>query len=48
MAFAGIEETMRFDVDGLRQSTDELKLRDTGRNLAHVLEELITQNQSTA
>ncbi|HSG62276.1 MAG TPA: BLUF domain-containing protein [Pseudomonadales bacterium] len=46
MAFAGIEETMRFDIEGIKKSKDDLALLETGKNLVAVLEELVTQQQS--
>lgn len=46
MALAGIEETMRFDIDGVRASKDELKMKETGRDLVSVLEQLVKQHQS--
>jgi hypothetical protein len=46
MAFAGIEDTMRFDIDGVLASKDELKMRETGRNLVSVLDQMVKQHQS--
>jgi lipase chaperone LimK len=46
MALAGIEQDMRFDIEGIRASKDELKMREAGRNLVAVLEQLVQQHQS--
>lgn len=46
MALAGIEDTMRFDIDGVLASKDELKMRETGRNLVSVLDKMVKQHQS--
>ncbi len=46
MALAGIEDTMRFDIDGVRASKDELSLQDTGRDLVNVLDQMVKQHQS--
>jgi len=46
MALAGIEENMRFDIEGVRASKDELQMKDTGRDLVSVLEQMVTQHQS--
>ncbi len=46
MAFAGIEDTMRFDIDGILASKDELKAQEAGRHLVTVLEQLVRQHQS--
>jgi hypothetical protein len=48
MAFAGIDDKMRFDIDGIKASKDELAMRDAGKNLAKVLDELVTQRQSVS
>lgn len=41
MAFAGIEDTMRFNIYGAKHSKDEFKMQQIGKNLVHVLEQLI-------
>lgn len=46
MAFAGIEDTMHFDIDGVLASKDELKMKDTGRDLVAVLDQMVKQHQS--
>ena len=46
MAFAGIEDTMRFDIDGIKESKDELGMRETGKALVAVLDELVNQHQA--
>jgi Sensors of blue-light using FAD len=46
MALAGIEDNMRFDIDGVLASKDELKMRETGRDLVSVLEQMVKQHQS--
>ncbi len=45
MAFAGIEEAMRFDLEQIKASKDELAMQDVGRDLAKVLEDIVEQNQ---
>ena len=47
MAFAGVEETMRFDIQSIKGSKDELAMAEQGRNMVTVLEKLVTQHQST-
>ncbi len=47
MALAGIEEHMRFDIEGVRASKDELKMQQAGRDLVAVLEQLVRSHQST-
>jgi hypothetical protein len=46
MAMAGNEPIMRFDIEGIRASKDEILMHDTGRSLVSVLEQLVTQHQS--
>jgi hypothetical protein len=46
MALAGIEESMRFDIDGILASKDDLKMKETGRDLVSVLEQMVQQHQS--
>lgn len=46
MALAGVEDTMRFDLEGLRQSKDELAMKDAGRTLVEVLDQLVRRHQS--
>jgi hypothetical protein len=46
MALAGIEESMRFDIDGILASKDDLKMKETGRDLVSVLERMVQQHQS--
>ena len=46
MALAGVEESMRFDIEGLRQSRDELVMKEAGHHLVSVLEELVQQRQA--
>ncbi|AEP28378.1 BLUF domain-containing protein [Brumicola nitratireducens] len=48
MAFAGIEENMRFDIDGIKNSKDELAMKETGKALVNVLELLVSQHQSVS
>ncbi len=48
MAFAGIEDEMRFDIEGIKESKDELAMKETGKNLVNVLEQMVTQHQSVA
>jgi hypothetical protein len=46
MALAGVEESMRFDIDGILASKDDLKMKETGRDLVSVLEQMVRQHQS--
>lgn len=48
MAFAGIEDEMRFDIEGIKESKDELAMKETGANLVNVLEQMVTQHQSVS
>jgi hypothetical protein len=45
MAFAGIEDTMRFDIDGVKNSKDGLMMKETGKNMINVLEDLIKHQE---
>ena len=47
-AFAGIEDEMRFDIEGIKESKDELAMKETGANLVNVLEQMVTQHQSVS
>ncbi len=46
MALVGIEDNMRFDIEGVRASKNELKVKETGRDLVSILEQMIKQHQS--
>lgn len=46
MALAGIEEDMRWDIEGVLKNKDELKMRETGKDLVYTLEKLVSQHQS--
>jgi len=46
MALAGIEDHMRFDIEGIRASKDDMKTKETGYHLVTVLEQLVRQHQS--
>jgi len=46
MALAGVEESMRFDIDGILASKDEIKMKETGHDLVNVLELMVNQHQS--
>lgn len=46
MAFAGIEDKMRFDIEGVRASKDQLQMKEAGHDLVAVLEKMVTQRQS--
>ncbi len=48
MAFAGIEDTMRFDASDILESKDKIKAEETGRNLVSTLDRLISQHQDTS
>lgn len=47
MAFAGIEEEMRFPIEEIKQSHDELAMHETGEQVVAVLSELVSQHQAT-
>lgn len=46
MAFAGLDEKMRFNIEAIRDSKDELLVAEHGRQMVSVLERLITQHQA--
>lgn len=46
MALAGVEDHMRFDIEGVLKSKDELAMKETGRHIVAVLEQLVKQRQS--
>jgi hypothetical protein len=46
MAFAGIEDKMRFDIDGVLESKDQIEMKKTGEDLVNVLDKMINQHQS--
>ena len=46
MAMAGNEPTMRFDMEGIRASKDEILMQETGKDLVNVLEQLVLKHQS--
>jgi lipase chaperone LimK len=45
MAFAGIEDEMRFDGAKILDSKDEIQAAETGRNLVSTLDRLVRQHQ---
>lgn len=47
MAFAGIEESMRFDLDGLKESKDLNAMKKTGEDLVNVLATLVRNKQAS-
>ncbi len=48
MAFAGIEDRMRFDIAGIKASKDDLPAKQAGKELVSTLEALVSQHQSLA
>lgn len=46
MAFAGIEEKRRFNIEGILASTDELAIKQAGHAILMTLRDLVTQHQS--
>ncbi len=46
MALAGVEDAMRFDIEGICASKDDLKTQDAGRHVVAVLEQLVRQHQA--
>jgi hypothetical protein len=50
MAFAGIEDSMRFDITGLKDAHDvknDIAMKKTGKNIVSVLTELVHKKQAT-
>ena len=47
MAFAGIEESMRFDITGLKDIKDQTSLQKAGKNIVNVLEVLVRKKQAS-
>ena len=46
MAFAGIEDKMRFKIDGILDSKDEIKIHELGHDLVATLDELVKHHQA--
>ena len=46
MAFAGIDPQMRFDIHGIKESKDELKMKEVGKELVDTLDNLVKQHQN--
>lgn len=46
MALAGIEDTMRFNLEGVLDSKDKIRTEAAGRDLVSTLEKLMLQHQS--
>jgi hypothetical protein len=47
MAFAGIEESMRFDITGLKDIKDQTSLQKVGKNIVNILEVLVRKKQAS-
>ncbi|TYK66141.1 BLUF domain-containing protein [Colwellia echini] len=47
MAFAGIEDSMRFDIAGIKDSKDHKAMKKAGDNIVSVLENLVRKKQAT-
>jgi len=47
MAFVGIEESMRFDITGLKEPNNKDKMKKTATNIVSVLEDLVRKKQAT-
>jgi len=47
MAFVGIEDSLRFDITGLKDAKGKGKMKQTGRNMVSVLENLVRKKQAT-
>ena len=47
MAFAGIEDSRRFDIIGLKDAKDRSTMKKTGRKIVSVLENLVKKKQAT-
>lgn len=47
MAFAGIEEDLKFDLDGIKEDASEMKLQETGKSVLDTLEAIVVKKQTT-
>lgn len=46
MAFVGIEESMRFDISDLKDAKNKETMKQTGKNIVSVLEDLVIKKQA--
>lgn len=47
MAFAGIEDSMRFDITGITDINHQTSFKKTGKNIVRVLEALVRKKQAS-
>ncbi|MGJ8692826.1 MAG: BLUF domain-containing protein [Thalassotalea sp.] len=47
MAFAGIEDSMRFDISGLEEPNVDIAMKQTGKDIVSVLSDLVSKKQAT-
>tara|TARA_R110001583_G_scaffold41314_5_gene131549 strand:- start:3932 stop:4375 length:444 start_codon:yes stop_codon:yes gene_type:complete len=47
MAFAGIEDAMRFDISGIKDAKDTIAMKQTGKDIVSVLTALVKKKQAT-
>lgn len=46
MAYAGVDENLHLQVDEIKESKDELKIKETGKHLVNTLDRLLNKHQS--
>lgn len=46
MAYAGVQEKLHFNIDAIKESKDELSLRDKGKDLVDILDNLVRKHQA--
>lgn len=47
MAFAGVDESQKFDLEGLKNSKGEIAMKQSGEHITQFLEDLIHKKQAT-
>jgi len=47
MAFAGIEDSMRFNIDGIKKSNDLNAMKKTGKDIVTALEKLVRKKEES-
>lgn len=46
MAYAGVQEKLHFNIDAIKESKDDLSLRDKGKDLVDILDNLVRKHQA--
>ena len=46
MALAGIDESEKFDLEGLKNSKNEIAMKQSGKQIIHFLEDLVNKKQA--